>query len=216
MEIREMRARLGDTQSEFAARYNIPFRTIQNWETGLRKPPEYIIDLLNSRVQADLINRRTAVLPKSSTQKLSVPDRRNYVGALSWLKAVQDRIGEPFVFALDEALMCDGSFGGRSDEYVVWIYGDESLARFNGVAVIGNGVSRYYVKERNGLLYTSFNRTLIDALANESILDMQGITEALSRYYYTHDDSFDGLFIPPEYQSKFEELADEAVDYYTN
>ena len=60
------------------------------------------------------------------------------------------------------------------------------------------------------------NRTLIDALANESILDMQGITEALSRYYYTHDDSFDGLFIPPEYQSKFEELADEAVDYYTN
>ena len=83
MEIREMRAQLGDTQSEFAARYNIPFRTIQNWETGLRKPPEYIIDLLNSRVQADLINRRTAVLPKSSTQKLSVPDRRNYVGALS-------------------------------------------------------------------------------------------------------------------------------------
>lgn len=216
MEIREMRAQLGDTQSEFAARYNIPFRTIQNWETGLRKPPEYIIDLLNSRVQADLINRRTAVLPKSSTQKLSVPDRRNYVGALSWLKAVQDRIGEPFVFALDEALMCDGSFGGRSDEYVVWIYGDESLARFNGVAVIGNNVSRYYVKERNGLLYTSFNRTLIDALANVSILDMQGITEALSRYYYTHDDSFDGLFIPPEYQSKFEELADEAVDYYTN
>ena len=216
MEIREMRAKLGDTQSEFAARYNILFRTIQNWETGLRKPPEYIIDLLNSRVQADLINRRSAVLPKSSTQKLSVPDRRNYVGALSWLKAVQDRIGEPFVFALDEALMCDGSFGGRSDEYVVWIYGDESLARFNGVAVIGNSVNRYYVKERNGLLYTDLNRTLIDALANESILDMQGITEALSRYYYTHENSFNGLFIPPEYQERFEKVADDAIDYYTN
>ena len=216
MEIREMRAQLGDTQSEFAARYNIPFRTIQNWETGLRKPPEYIIDLLNSRVQADLINRRTAVLPRSSTQKISLPDRSNYIGALSWLKAVRDRIGKPFVFALDEALMCDGFFGGRSDEFIVWIYGDESLARFNGIAVIGNSVSQNYVRERNGLLYTNFNRTLIDALANESILDMQGITEALSRYYYTHGDSFDGLFIPPEYQSRFEELADEAVDYYTN
>jgi len=216
MEIREMRAQLGDTQSEFAARYNIPFRTIQNWETGLRKPPEYIIDLLNFRVQADLINRRTAVLPKISTQKLSLPDRRNYIGALSWLKAVQDRISKPFVFALDEALMCDGSFGGRSDEYIIWIYGDESLAIFNGVAVIGNSVSRYYVKERNGLLYTSFNRTLIDALANESILDMQGITEALSRYYYTHENSFNGLFIPPEYQEKFEKVADDAIDYYTN
>ena len=31
MDIREMRRRLGDTQSEFAARYDIPFRTVQNW-----------------------------------------------------------------------------------------------------------------------------------------------------------------------------------------
>ncbi len=42
MDIREMRAELGDTQSEFADRYRIPFRTIQNWETAFRKPPEYI------------------------------------------------------------------------------------------------------------------------------------------------------------------------------
>ena len=216
MEIREMRAQLGDTQSEFATRYNIPFRTIQNWETGMRKPPEYIIDLLRSRVQEDLINRRTLVLPKSSKQKSDLPKRDNFVGAVSWLKAVQDRISEPFVFALDEALMCNGYFGGRSDEYIIWIYGDESLSRFNGVAVIGNSVNRYYVKERNGLLYTDLNRTLIDALANESILDMQGITEALSRYYYTHENSFNGLFIPPEYQERFEKVADNAIDYYTN
>lgn len=39
--VREMRKALGITQSEFAVRYNIPFRTIQNWETEQRKPPEY-------------------------------------------------------------------------------------------------------------------------------------------------------------------------------
>ena len=50
MDIREMRRRLGNTQSEFAARYNIPFRTVQNWETGTRKPPEYIVSLLEHRV----------------------------------------------------------------------------------------------------------------------------------------------------------------------
>lgn len=38
MDIREMRTRLGETQSEFAERYHIPFRTIQNWETGVRVP----------------------------------------------------------------------------------------------------------------------------------------------------------------------------------
>ena len=36
MDIREMRTQLGDTQSEFSARYGIPFRTVPNWEAGVR------------------------------------------------------------------------------------------------------------------------------------------------------------------------------------
>lgn len=214
MNIREMRNQLGDTQSEFAARYNIPFRTVQNWEAGVRKPPQYILELLENRIHSDLINRRTAFLPEYNPNKPDLPARSAYVGAMSWLKAVQDRINEPVVFALDEALMCQGNFGGRSDEYIVWIYGDDSATKFNGVIVIGNQVSPYNVKEKNGLLFTDFNRTLSDALANESILDMQGITEALSRYYFTHDESFDGIIIPPEYQDRFKSLADDAIDYY--
>ena len=216
MNIREMRTRLGDTQREFAARYNIPFRTVQNWETGTRKPPEYITALLESRIKNDLLNRKTAVLPKYSSQKLDLPKRSDYIGATAWLKAVRDRIGEPVVFALDEALMCQGSFGGRSDEFLVWVYGNDSLTRFNGVAVLGNHISPYYVESKNGVDYTNFNRTLSDALANESILDMQGITEALSRYYYRNGNSFNGIFVAPEYQTQFEKLADEAINYYEN
>ena len=34
MDIRELRKRLRLSQSEFAERYKIPFRTIQNWESG--------------------------------------------------------------------------------------------------------------------------------------------------------------------------------------
>ena len=216
MNIREMRTRLGDTQREFAARYNIPFRTVQNWETGTRKPPEYITALLESRIKNDLLNRKTAVLPKYNSQKIDLPKRSDYIGATSWLKAVRDCIGEPVVFALDEALMCQGSFGGRSDEFLVWVYGNDSLTRFNGVVVLGNHISPYYVESKNGVDYTNFNRTLSDALANESILDMQGITEALSRYYYRNGDSFNGIFVAPEYQAQFEKLADEAINYYEN
>lgn len=211
-----MRALLGDTQSEFAARYNIPFRTVQNWETGMRRPPEYITALLESRIQTDLINRKTAVLPKYSSQKIDLPKRSDYIGSNAWLKAVQDCIGEPVVFALDEALMCQGGFGGRSDEFLVWVYGNDSVTRFNGVAVLGNQISPYYVESRNGVYYTNFNRTLCDALANESILDMQGITEALSRYYYRNGNSFNGIFVSPEYHVKFEKLADEAINYFEN
>ena len=216
MNIREMRTRLGDTQSEFAARYHIPFRTVQNWETGLRKPPEYIMSLLESRIRDDLVNRKTATLPKYDSRKSDLPNRSDFVGAVSWLKVVRDRIGEDVVFALDEALMCQGNFGGRSDEYIVWVYGADSVTRFNGVVVLGNKISPYSVKEKNGLRFTDLNRTLSDALANESILDMQGITEAVSRYYYSNNESFDGLFVAPEYQERFEKLAREAIDYYND
>ena len=216
MDIRGMRMQLGDTQSEFAARYQIPFRTVQNWEAGVRKPPEYMANLLEQRIREDLINRKTRTLPRFDPQKQNLPKRSDFVGAASWLRAVRDSIGQPIVFALDEALMCQGSFGGRSDEYLVWVYGADSVTRFNGVAVLGNQISLLDVQKKNGLAFTSFNRTLSDALANESILDMQGITEAVSRYYYTHGDSFEGIFVPPEYQRQFERLAQDAVEYYEN
>ena len=136
------------------------------------------------------------------------------MGAISWLQAVRACIRENIVFALDEALMCQGNFGGRSDEFIVWVYGNDSVSRFNGVVVLGNQISCYSVKEKNGLRYTNFNRTIADALANESILDMQGITEAISRYYYRNGNSFEGIFVAPEYQDRFEQLADEAIGYY--
>lgn len=216
MDIREMRVRLGDTQSEFAARYGIPFRTVQNWETGVRRPPEYVENLLENRIREDLVNRRTVALPKYDPRKHDLPKRSDYVGSLSWLKAVRERIGESVVFALDEALMCEGRFGGRSDEYIVWVYGDDNVSRFNGVVLLGNKVSAYCIKEKNGLRFTDFNRTLSDALANEAILDMQGITEAVSRYYYANNESFDGLSVAPEYLERFERLASEAIEYYDN
>ena len=216
MYIRDLRTKLGDTQSEFAARYHIPFRTVQNWEAGVRTPPEYVMRLLERRIREDLVNRKTAALPKYDPHKIDLPKRSDFVGSLSWLKAVRERIGEDVVFALDEALMCHGSFGGRSDEFLVWVYGSDSVKCFNGVVVLGNHVSEYNVLNRNGLLYTDLNRTISDALANESLLDMQGVTEALSKYYYSHDESFNGLFVPPEYQERFDALAKEAIDYYND
>ena len=216
MDVRTMRMMLGDTQREFAMRYQIPIRTIQNWETGLRKPPGYILNLLEHRMQEDLVNKRTRTLPKYDPQKQDLPHRCDYVGAFVWLRAVQECIGEPIVFALDEALMCQGSFMGRSDEYLIWVYGSDSAARFNGVVVLGNRISSYDVQKKNGLSFTNFNRTISDALANESLLDMQGITEAVSRYYYENGDSFEGISVPPEYQDQFERLAGDAIAYYGN
>ena len=214
MNIREMRTLLGDTQSEFAERYKIPFRTVQNWESGVRTPPKYLTSLLEDRIRADLTNRKAKVLPKYDPQKRNLPKRSDFVGATAWLRSVRECMDEPVVFALDTALMCQGVFGGRNDEYLVWVYGDDALARFNGVVVLGNRISSHNVREKGELHFTDFNRTIMDALANEAILDMQGITEAISKYYYRNGESFDGISVAPEYQDRFERLAIEAIEYH--
>ena len=216
MDIHEMRTKLGDTQSEFSARYKIPFRTIQNWEAGIRRPPSYMLELLSQRVQEDLVNRKTATLPEFDPKKLSLPKIQDYPTSLAWLRALQNRMGEPVVFGLDEALMCQGRFLGRDDEYLVWVYGSDALSRFNGVVVLGNHISSYSVRSRNGLRYTDLSRTVCDALANEAILDMQGITEAISHYYYSNNESINGISVAPEYQDRFETLVRDAVEYYDN
>jgi putative transcriptional regulator len=53
MELKEMRKLLGLSQSAFGKRYNIPVRTIQDWESGRRKAPIYVIELLERAVVDD-------------------------------------------------------------------------------------------------------------------------------------------------------------------
>ena len=84
--------------------------------------------------------------------------------------------------------MCQGLFAGRSEEYVVWVYGEDTIRRFT--------------------------RALMDPFTNEPILNMQGITEAVSKYYFRNGESCDGISVAPEYQERFERLADEAIGYY--
>ena len=53
MTIKELRELLGESQAKFAERYGIPKRTIENWESGIRKPPEYVLTLLERAVKED-------------------------------------------------------------------------------------------------------------------------------------------------------------------
>ena len=46
MEIQELRKITGLSQSKFAEYFGLPLRTVQEWEQGRRKPPEYIPELL--------------------------------------------------------------------------------------------------------------------------------------------------------------------------
>ena len=53
MNIKEIRALTGMSQANFGKKYNIPLRTIQDWETGKRKPSVYVVELLEFKVRND-------------------------------------------------------------------------------------------------------------------------------------------------------------------
>lgn len=217
MNIREMRERLGMTQTQFANRYQIPMRSIQNWETGQRKEPEYLRRLLERQVQRDCLNHiATLPIDPFSKSRIPLPKIEDYSCAFEWISHVHSALGKKIVFALDTALMCQGLFLGRTMNNIVWVYGDNELNKYSGVIVIGPNVDERYIEEKNGIKYTNFNRTLNDALVNEDILDFQGITEALSKYYYMHEESFRDLYVEPEFSKLFEELSRGAIEYYDN
>lgn len=45
--IKELRIRTGLSQSQFAKRFNIPVKTVQNWEFGCSTPRPYIVSLIH-------------------------------------------------------------------------------------------------------------------------------------------------------------------------
>lgn len=53
MTIKELRASTGMTQTQFGKYLNIPMRTIQNWENGARKCPDYLVALIDFRLRAE-------------------------------------------------------------------------------------------------------------------------------------------------------------------
>ena len=59
MTITEIRAISGLNKTKFTEKYNIPYRTLQDWEAGIRNPPSYVLDLLERVVRADFTQEIT-------------------------------------------------------------------------------------------------------------------------------------------------------------
>ena len=56
MKSEEIRAILGISRAEFSRRYNIPVRTLEDWDSGRKNPPIYVLELLERAVREDALN----------------------------------------------------------------------------------------------------------------------------------------------------------------
>lgn len=54
MTVSEIRELTGMSRPDFAKAYHIPYRTLQSWELGDRECPEYVLELLQFKVEYDV------------------------------------------------------------------------------------------------------------------------------------------------------------------
>ena len=59
MTTKEIRGLLGISQAEFSRRYHIPIRTVADWDRGARKPPKWVLEMLERIVKEDIERGRT-------------------------------------------------------------------------------------------------------------------------------------------------------------
>ncbi len=50
MTFKGLRERSGMGRGQFAEYFEIPYRTVQNWELGLRECPEYLLKLMEYKL----------------------------------------------------------------------------------------------------------------------------------------------------------------------
>lgn len=55
-QIKPIRASTGLPQAKFSAAFGIQYRTLETWESGDRKPPEYVINLLRIAVEHTMLS----------------------------------------------------------------------------------------------------------------------------------------------------------------
>ena len=57
MDFKELRKASGMTQKAFSDYFNIPKRTIENWEQGVNEVPKYLIELIEYKlIKENIIN----------------------------------------------------------------------------------------------------------------------------------------------------------------
>lgn len=49
--IKELRTASVMSRQQFAEYFNIPYRTLQNWELGTRECPQYLLDLMEYKLK---------------------------------------------------------------------------------------------------------------------------------------------------------------------
>lgn len=101
MNIKEIRAITGLTQSKFAEKYGLNKRTLQNWEGGANRPPQGFEKLLLRAVMEDQERE-----PEPATKKDTISRTGNTNGKITENKKLMSEIFKTVLEYLDDSDLC--------------------------------------------------------------------------------------------------------------
>lgn len=136
----------------------------------------------------------------------------DYTSNRAWLRDVVGN--QPMILRSVSALEYLQLFVGYFSENKVEVYALEESSEENiRCYIIEDLEAIEYIRFEN-VLCSSPNQAVNDMLSDFEHSDETALVEALSKYYYSHEESFSGLNIKKENQKRFEELKDWAINYF--
>lgn len=136
----------------------------------------------------------------------------DYTSNRAWLRDVVGN--QPMILRSVSALEYLQLFVGYFSENKVEVYALEESSEENiRCHIIEDLEAIEYIRFEN-VLCSSPSQAINDLLADSERGDETALVEALSKYYYSHEESFSGLNIKKENQKRFEELKDWAINYF--
>ena len=136
----------------------------------------------------------------------------DYTSNRAWLRDVVGN--QPMILRSVSALEYLQLFVGYFSENKVEVYALEESPEENiRCHIIEDLEAIEYIRFEN-VLCSSPSQAVNDMLSDFEHSDETTLVEALSKYYYSHEESFSGLNIKKENQKRFEELKDWAINYF--
>lgn len=136
----------------------------------------------------------------------------DYTSNRAWLRDVVGN--QPMILRSVSALEYLQLFVGYFSENKVEVYTLEESSEENIRCLIIEDLEAIeYIRFEN-VLCSSPSQAVNDMLSDFEHSDETALVEALSKYYYSHEESFSGLNIKKENQKRFEELKDWAINYF--
>jgi hypothetical protein len=137
----------------------------------------------------------------------------DYVTHRQWLEDVVG--GSGLVLCYTTALECLNLFIGYLNETRIDVYAKERGGYENINYRVRGTFDGLDIIEVGSLLCTSVNQTINDMLRDFDNIDEQSLIEALSDYYFEHNDSFDGLTVASENIERFNTVRKWAMECHS-